>query len=237
MCRDISMIFGVIFVAAILIFCAYKFIEKEDLRNKIIKTLYQTFKAIVIFLTSMLLYSVFDVAKIISFMPMKNISLNISVYTLILALILSIIEIYMFSNSVKVNIVLSSKKNSNQIVKEVIKVSGMDPVKAYMIVTIEGEVEKLKGSKIEIQFPMSINAQIDTIVTDEKNKLIIDIYDLISTEGRTVITINLLKKMRSIDNEAFIEARLIKNNYFKNLFFINFNTNRVGLISNEKGES
>ena len=64
-----------------------------------------------------------------------------------------------------------------------------------------------------------------------------DIYDLISTEGRTVITINLLKKMRSIDNEAFIEARLIKNNYFKNLFFINFNTNRVGLISNEKGES
>lgn len=229
--RYIYIIIGILIIDLFIYFFIVKDIAKKDLRERITKILYQSSKAMIIFLVSLQIYSRFDLLDFFSLISEKDIGISIAVYTFLLSLLVSLIEIIVNSNSATIDIFLSSKKTMDHIVTENIKVTGEKFVTAHMFITIEGNFQKFNNSKIKIQFPKTVTAQIDTSVTDKFNMLTINISEYVAKEGRTRIPIDLLKQKSRIDNESYIKAELIKGNPFYKNLFIRVTSNRIGVIS------
>ncbi|MPM63424.1 hypothetical protein SDC9_110304 [bioreactor metagenome] len=232
--RKYILLISLFFLLSItIIFLVNKTVKKESIKVRVIKIVYQSSKALIVLLLSLLFYKFIDVADFIDILPKDNISLNITIHTLLLTSFISIIEIIIASNRLKISVIISNENIIDQHVKKNIEVSGNKHVPAFLFITVEGDLRKLKNREIEIQFPKSITAQIDVLLTDENNKLIINIDKMIHTEGRTLITIDLLKNSRFISNEAYITAKIIKESLINDIFLIDFSSNRIGLISVE----
>lgn len=229
--KYLIIILCIIFIALALNFIIIKFIEKNDDKNKLIKVLYQSSKAIIILLISMWLYSKFDLFDLFPGIPEKDIGLNITVHTLFLSLFFSVIEIIISSKLVTIDMCLSNKDSINNLVKESIKVSYEKPVTMYLFLTVKGSFDNLNNIKIEIKFPNTVNAQIDTLITDEANKLIFSIDKFITSEGMIIIPIDLLKQLSRNNEETYIKPILIKNICFFKSIFIKVTSNNIGLIS------
>lgn len=218
-------------IALIIYLIVIKTIDKKDLKDKIVKVLYQSSKAIIIFLISLQIYSKFNVLDFFPLIPEKDIGINIAVYTFFLSIIISLVEIIVSSKLATIDIVLSSKNSIDHVVTDNIKVTGEKFVSAYMFITVEGDFQKLNNTKIKIQFPKIVEAQSDNLITDESNTLTFRISDYITSEGRAIIPIDLLKQPSRVNNESFIKPVLIREKKtYKNLF-IKVTANKLGIIS------
>lgn len=197
-------------------------------KNKLI-IIYEAVKSLIVILLSLCLFNKFDLGNFITFIPQENISINITIYGVLITFIISMFEIYFKSNRIKVDAKVVSKKDKLLSCKIPIEVNDKSPQDIYIIINISGtNKKKLNNKGIVVKFPSSITIQPDSqefLMTDNnfsEYELHIDLLKIANVSGTTGIPISLLKeKPTKVIREVNISPEL-KISWWEHIF-IDFN--------------
>lgn len=194
---------------------------------------YNALKGLFTLYLSLTLFNSIDINSFISIVPEKNIDINIMIYTLIITVIISVIELNIDSHRLSVNITLSDtdlRRFSKNVSSIYIKHEEKKPVVAYILMEIHGNISNIEGCFIEVQLPASVTAQYNTTLVDDKGKLKIKIDDIVFTAGFIALPFDIMSnssvKMESvikveISNEGNLFKRILTKKEYRELNLYN----------------
>lgn len=227
----IHLIFLIIFIITV----------KSEKRKNYIKILvfyYKMLKGIDILLLSLFLYSVKDLNSFVSLIPIGNISINLTLYTMIITAGINILENSLLNNKkVSIDASLSPRKLGNTFIKENIQLPSEpgEIVKIYVVLIIKGHVESLLESDISIALPKSATAQLDNNIT-RQDAFKFPLKDYVSKDGLSSIEITLTKESTPVTSETELEIKLINKSLIKELFVIEMTSEKCGMREKESGK-
>ena len=174
------------------------------------KPFYESFiRPLVIILFSILLYKLFDLAQLFTFIPKENVSINLSLYTIVSTNVVSLIEYRVSKRIPVITAYINTDKNDLTKQNESITVSKKSPKQVYACITFENWNNTSKNYlEFFVEFPDFLDGSCGNNVVDDKTrKLLICGMD----NHRAIVPFSIMANDINGNKDAFISIDIKKN--------------------------
>ncbi|SOB41369.1 conserved protein of unknown function [Latilactobacillus sakei] len=167
------------------------------------------FRPLTIILLSIFLYKVFDLSQLFTFIPKGNVSINLSIYTILSTSIVSLIEYEVSKRIPVITAYINTDKNDLTKQDESITVSRESPKQVYACITCENWNNTSKNYlEFFVDFPDFLDGSCGNNVVDDKTrKLLICRMD----NHKAIVPFSIMANDINGNKDDFISIDIKKN--------------------------
>lgn len=221
----------VVHIIFIIVFVRVAKVKERKKYVKLLSFFYKLLKGLDILLLSLLLYEMNDLSTVFPIIPINNVSINLTLYTLVITTVVNALEELLVNNKrVSIEASISPQKMGNTYIKDNIELPSIpgEWVTVFIILQIKGNIKSLSKSEILIKLPKTATAQVTKYFTSE-DALKFPLNEFVSKDGLTSIEITLTKESVPVVSETDLEIELVTNSLIKEVFLIDISSEKCGM--------
>lgn len=185
-----------------------------------------TLISILSLLISLCLFKFYDLSTIFSFIPKNNISINLSLYNIIVSSVLNIAKSKYDNSKSEISIIIAESKNFHSDDNYTISLPDNTTKTIYLVITCLKNLHAFKDKELSITFPKGITVYPEDYTNIEKqleNILVFSISDELTTLGTKRIPLSITNSSK-VDQKQMINFE-IKQSRFEQI--------KTSIISNK----